>query len=353
MKIGIITHHYINNFGAFLQTYALARTLTQLYPDAQVQVIDYVNLPHALINTLGWFRFYGDRETPSAWLRKIRLPAIFNEARHKYLPLTKRVHSAEQVNAMNFDVIIVGSDEVWNYADKKSVDLIKFGHGLNCKNIMGYALSAGQAAKTPAPDFVKEGVKRFSHLSARDTLTYELIKGLGGSVQRVIDPTMLTDVAWEKVQVKKPYILFYYCQNMPKATLEAVKRFAAEKGLAVYGAGECDKMYDSVTVNLTPFQWTGMFREAEYVVTGTFHGVIFAILNHKQFVCYMTNPSRIEKVNSLLDEFGLTERRLEPQTDIAALLCKKIDYANVQDLIDEKAELSRQYLRESIGEQNE
>ena len=58
---------------------------------------------------------------------------------------------------------------------------------------------------------------------------------------------------------RKPYILFYYCENLPENILNQIFSYAKEHGLAVYGAGECDKRYSEVTVNLTPFEWVEMF----------------------------------------------------------------------------------------------
>lgn len=54
-----------------------------------------------------------------------------------------------------------------------------------------------------------------------------------------------------------------------------------------------------------------MFKNASYVVTGTFHGAVFSMLNHRQFACYLTNPSRIKKVTSLLEEFKLDKKHYE------------------------------------------
>ena len=58
MKIGILTHQYINNYGAFLQAWALQEAIAELFPNDEVQIIDYVNLKHFIINAGGWFRFY-------------------------------------------------------------------------------------------------------------------------------------------------------------------------------------------------------------------------------------------------------------------------------------------------------
>ena len=88
MKIGILTHQYINNYGAFLQAWALREAIAELFPNDEVQIIDYVNLKHFIINAGGWFRFYKNKESLSDWVQKIRLPITFAKARKKYMNLT-------------------------------------------------------------------------------------------------------------------------------------------------------------------------------------------------------------------------------------------------------------------------
>lgn len=80
MKIGILTHQYINNYGAFLQAWALREAIAELFPNDEVQIIDYVNLKHFIINAGGWFRFYKNRESFKDWMEKIKLPRTFGDS---------------------------------------------------------------------------------------------------------------------------------------------------------------------------------------------------------------------------------------------------------------------------------
>lgn len=68
----------------------------------------------------------------------------------------KMCFTAEQINKLGLDTIIVGSDEVWNYNDSKSVSPVKFGEGLTCKNLISYAPSAGNSSIENLPDFAKK-----------------------------------------------------------------------------------------------------------------------------------------------------------------------------------------------------
>ena len=117
----------------------------------------------------------------------------------------------------------------------------------------------------------------------------------------------------------------------------------------VYGAGETDKRYTKTTVNLTPFQWVWMFRHAEYVVTGTFHGAVFSMLSHRQFACYLTNPSRIKKVASLLKEFELSEHQCEGTAgSIIETMNKKIDYEYVQNRFEIRKSESLDFIQKAV-----
>ena len=352
MRIGILTHHYINNFGAFLQAWALRETVAEMFPNDDVQIIDYVNLKHFIINTGGWFRFYKKRETVKEWLEKIRLPFTFAKARKQEMVLSKRCFNARQINELEFDCIIVGSDEVWNYEDSKGNAELKFGMGLTCKKIIAYAPSVGKASTDKTiPKYVIEGIKKFESVSARDDLTGHLVEKVTGiAPKRVLDPTFLTKFPnTDLMERKKPYILFYYCEGLPEGILKQIFTYAKKHDLAVYGAGECDKRYSATTVNLTPFEWVEMFQNAMFVFTGTFHGVVFSILNCRQFKVYLTNESRIKKVTALLNELGISNRIIceNFQFELENMR-SEIDYENVYEIINQKRQESKQYLKDAI-----
>lgn len=351
MKIGILTHHYINNFGAFLQGYALRETVVKLFPNDEVYVANYINYKHFIINTCGWFRFYKDKENLAIWLEKIQLPNTFSQERKKYLKLTKKCKNVHDLNRLNLDCIIVGSDEVWNYRDKKGNAFVKFGIGVVTKRLIAYAPSVGHTTGEDVPDYVVNGIKNFHAVSARDDLTEKLAEKIRNEkIMRVTDPVFLTYLPDEVVYgIKKPYILFYYCDGLVKDEKEKIFMYAKNHNLNVYGAGETDKRYCKITVNLTPFQWIWMFRNAEYVLTGTFHGVVFSLLNHRQFASYLTDPSRVQKVSSLLKEFGLETQQCNGMAgELISTMQRKIPYDQIQPIFDKRKNESLQYLKQSI-----
>lgn len=335
MKIGILTHHYIANYGAFLQTYALQKTVERLRPADEAYVVDRVNMRHAAINMLGWFRRGG-------W----RMPYLFARARRRFLRLSPRVSRDgkcnEKMDKMGFDVLIVGSDEVWNLADWKSFDPVKYGIGLS-GTFVAYAPSAGRTRPDALTDAVKAGIRRFLYLSARDDAAERLAKAAGRSAVRVLDPVFLTPpVSWDD-KGEKPFVLAYAAEDWLPEARRSIACWANAAGM--------DPWEDPT--GLPPFVWAGRFGAAGCVVTGSLHGAVFAILAHKPFLCYTKNPDRRAKITSLLAELGLEARWLMPEGDAAKQMERPVDWARVDAILREKRALSLDYLKRSLEEAQE
>lgn len=352
MKIGILTHHTVVNFGAFLQAYALQEAISRIRPNDTVEIINYIPLKHFLINTLGWFLWYKNRQNWKNWGNIFRLPFTLRRERVKYMNLSPRCFSADAVSKMRYDIIVIGSDEVWNYADRKSYNPIKFGYSIDSAKLVAYAPSAGNSNIDIIPDLVKIGLNKFSHLSGRDRRTVYLAqKATNKKVTEVLDPTFLHTLP----TVTNPYIpqgdyiLFYYCEHLPEKIKIQIYNYAKSHGLEIIGAGDSDKDYCKCNVNMTPFQWAGMFRYAKFVFTGTFHGAVFSIINNRQFKVYLTNQGRIAKVGALLDSLGISGRLIDENYIFD--LCEQeheINYTEVNDVIAAKKEISLEYLNEAL-----
>lgn len=356
MKIGIITHHYIKNYGAFLQTYALQQYLKEKYTDAEVVIVNYINKKHQIINIGGCFRFFIGRESIKAYLEKIKLPATFSKVEKEFLNITKRVKNAEQINALGLDVIIIGSDEVWHYEDK-AASPIKFAVGLRNKKIISYAPSCGGVDLShPIPEYVQSGMKNFTDISVRDDVSEQLVNRLlGFKPVRVLDPTLIYDFPvyednFTRRLKKENYILMYFCEKLPEEGIQKIIAYAKGKNWKIYGAGEYAKYYSDITINVSPFQWVEMFRNAQFVFTGTFHGAVFSLITQRNFAAFLTNPSRVKKVNSLLEQFQLSDRIFKEQelNRIEELLEQEIDYSSFNERKEQVRQSSYDFLEKAI-----
>ena len=356
MKIGILTHHYVKNFGAYMQAKALLSVITELYPDVYVEFIDYRVKAHEKANAIHFFGFKPKRgDTVYGYIEKIKLFFTHYRAENS-LPRSVRVESAEDINKLNYNLIIVGSDEVWNFRNI-AYSPIKFGEGLKCYHVAYSASVGGSTAEDKhIPAAVKQGIKGFQKIAVRDEKTEELVASLGGcKAVRTLDPVFLYDYKLEtrdkiKEITEKPYILIYDCRLEPKQ-VKQLTNFAKVNEYQILGAGEYRKWYAStLTTNITPYEWAYLFKNAAAVVTGTFHGTSFAIKYNRPFVSYLTEQNRINKVGSLLAEFGLEDRIVNDRSDIAKELEKPIDYKVVNGIIGERKESSISYIRRCIDE---
>ena len=145
-------------------------------------------------------------------------------------------------------------------------------------------------------------------------------------------------------------MLFYYCNGLPHDLKKAIVERAREEGYEVLGAGEYDRLYSRMAIRLSPFEWAELFRRAEYVFTGTFHGVVFSILNKKNFRVWASIDSRVKKIAVLLRQFGIANRDLT--SDVRIRDDVKIDYDAVYRTVDRlRAESSDYLLRAVKGEE--
>jgi len=341
MKIGILTFHNGINYGAFFQVYALQNFLLRY--GFECQVINYKNLGF----TLREYRcFLGLRGVSIvANIRNIIKIAKFKIA-HRKLNLTNRVFSITKLAMLNFDSVIIGSDEVWNFnTDLIGYDPVYFSQGLKARRIISYAASFGTVnAEAFIPKELCECLKKIEYVSVRDNNSKNIICSLTTKpVEIVLDPTFLIDLKPEAIISPKitGFILIYgfFTEKMIAMILEYA-HFSGKKTVSVsYGRPWCD--IDLTT--LSPFQWLGYFVNCDCVITTMYHGMIFSVLNQKEF-CIISSAYRINKVGNFLSEVGLAERMVEEGASIKDVFDRKINYLMVNRRVEDKRKKSEDFL---------
>lgn len=360
MKIGILTHHYVCNYGAFLQAYCLLKTVSRLFPAEEVHVINYVNGKHKLINAAGLLRFNPKRDCIASWRQKVSLLFVFRRESKRYLQLTGQIFTPEGIKALGLDVIIVGSDEVWNYVDKRSFHPVKFGVGLqNAAGkpiLVAYAPSVGLTTDfSHMPGNLVKGLQSFHALSARDENTRAMLHAAAcENVTRVLDPVFLfplppADTERMKELTRKPYVLFYHFGGaINDELIDAVHKTSCR----LIGAGEYHKGFDEISADITPFEMAALFIKARYVLTGTFHGVVLACVNGVPFSVLPNNPTRVLKVEALLRDLGLEDRLVNAKDFCAEReLFRPLDYTKTRALVKQKRAQSLEYIQKALQKQ--
>ena len=252
------------------------------------------------------------------------------------------------------DLLVFGSDEIWNLGRSAVADYpALWGSGLKGGIRISYAPSANGAdlSATSCADDFKRSLSGFSQLSARDPATQTSVRELTGrDVELVCDPTLLLDVdRYRELEVEPSpsnYLLVYsYGVNMTKVDVAVIRGFARDRGLRLVSAGFSLPWCD-VSIPAGPFEFLGLMDKAEYVVTDTFHGTVFASIYHKRFASFGRTNS---KVIEFMGGYGLDDHMVAGERGLEECLECGDDFARFDSCWRAAKESSLGYLRRAVG----
>lgn len=362
MKIGIVTQPLLGNYGGILQNYALQQVLQRL--GHSPQTIDYVmtnsawryfrhSLKYRLCKLLG--HLHRGKQAPTRLrLRNEVMDAFVKRHINSTHQITK--YTSDIVQEYEYEALVVGSDQVWRpkYNDSIEDMYLDFAQDCNIGRI-AYAASFGvdrweyshrQSAHCRAL------AAKFNSISVREKSGEELCRNhLGVEATTVLDPTLLLDandygtlcehISAPKERILAVYLLKSHNRQQVEANHRFVKMIAQQRGLKI-------KYFTADTADAMPIEeWLATFRDAEMVITESFHGTVFSILNHREFLT-LTNSSRgMARLNTLLGSLGLAERFISPESYNPESI-PKIDYNKVDEKLNALRKHSIEFLREAL-----
>lgn len=364
MKIGILTYHRAENYGALLQAYAMMTYLCSLGHD--VSFVDYWPKYHS-----DYFRIFSWKEflkrsrngkilmiintiLPTKHIRKYR----FQRFMHEKLHLSKNpLYSGTDDITEKYDVVIYGSDQIWRKQSLGGVGFDKWYYG--SKNVSAdkkivYAGSMGRVgSSTSDDDYVKRMMSNFDIISVRESDLQVYLRRLAIESELVIDPVfLLKKEQWCDIKmsshIRYHYILFYNLLNNNESESFA-KKLGTLKNLPVIELNKRIIPRKGYKRRASVEEFIQLINDADVIVSNSFHGVAFSLIFHKEFYA-IGMGERSNRVISLLECAGLVDRYLQENVDIANFkLLKDIDYQEVDDRLNKYLESSRTYLKNSIG----
>ena len=325
MKTGLLTFYHIHHYGAMLQAYATERAVASL--GSECEIIDYyVNQDNTLFQRpTGLGSAAHDAHTALHYgPLKARYERFEAFSRENLNISGRRYQSLEELRQaeLPYDVLLSGSDQIWNpkiFPDGR-FDPVFFG-AFSHKRKIAYAPSFGIPR---IPDGMEEELRTylesFSHLSVRERQGQGIVRDITGKdVPVVLDPTLLLErTDWAAAArdggAGRGYILCY-CISRPDALAPYIRRLAEETGLPVVQlCGVRQKVHPKARCILSagPAEFLGLFRDAAYVCTNSFHGTVFSVQFQKPFFtavapAEMAAPES-SRTFSLLSRLGLGER---------------------------------------------
>lgn len=375
--VGIMSMQRIYNYGSSLQAYGLRRLIEGLGDDIRVSFVDYV--PGEIL-----VRSDGPGGGPSsklgrvlskvaeynavdaAWSDKLRFFDHKRSYGRRYFPLVGIPPSPNTDLAL--EVQVIGSDEVFNCVQSNtnvgySRDL--FGHRSPAGRTVSYAASFGNTtiAKIEAAgirDELAADLAAFDAISVRDRNSATIVEELTGTPPELhVDPVLAYDfmqleprIPAQRLHDGRYIIVYGYGGRLDGPENEILRAYARSidaRILCMGGVqGCCDRFIDC-----NPFELLAYFRDAEAIITDTFHGTIFSIINRKPFGTIIRRSvghayGNEEKLGFLLDTFGLASRRLTEVGRVADLMAEPVQYDAVAQILERERTRAGAYLSSVI-----
>lgn len=367
MKIGILTLPLHTNIGGIIQAYALQKIVKDLGHD--VETIDLTctsKYNRTFLIKRFILKYILGRNLPKIDKRKIEYE--FNkrtqntsEFVNKYIK-RKIVDDYNKVKSRDYDVIIVGSDQIWRpgYCCDLEKVYLKFSSKWKIKRV-AYAVSFGTDKwEYTAEETVKcsKLAKLFDAISVREDSAVELCKKmLGVNSIHVLDPTMLLTkndylniIPADYIKQDSNNLMYYILDKTPEK--EKICNFICEKlNLTLddkTSETENVKLPLELRVQIPVEEWLSGFVNAEYVFTDSFHGCVFSIIFNKPFFVYLNEGRGSARFYSLLRMFGLENRIIYNLDDIDRIIKEDINWSSVNDILNDKCAFSYKFLRENL-----
>lgn len=333
-QFGIVSYNiYCNftNYGSALQSWALSQAIGKLgfYP----KLVDYCPDILADKDPLNPFENMWDKDEESRRMCELTMPAIrinyekFNSFYHEKFNKTEKKYTSANFNEIiaeeGIDGFVCGSDTIF-CPDEFGIDDGYYAN-YECmkKNSVAYAASFGDPHfNDDTYPILNERLKNFVAFGLRENLMIPYVKEhTDVPVQKVVDPTLLLtsedyDTIAEKRLVDEKYLLLYARRYNPKMN-EYAEKLAEKNGwkiidisLRATNAERGHQMFYEAGVE----EFLSLVKNAEYVVTNSFHGMIFSVQYGRPFVVFSREQCDT-KIEELLALFGLSDRMLVNGTE--------------------------------------
>ena len=370
MKICTITCHDVYNFGASLQAYALQHYLESL--GHEVKIIDY--RPAYLYKKYDWKILTNKYEKLNKlfitkWLfryakwcyLKLSLgrKKCFDDFTRKYLHLTPiSYHNINELknNPPKADVIIAGSDQIWNPLSPNGQDASFYiDFALSKTKRVSYAASFSvNEVPNEHKKFIRNLLLKMDVISVREYQGLDILKDMGiPDGEKVLDPIFLIDMKeWMHFMHQyedKNYILIYDFEGNSLLKKTAL-HFKRKYGMKIYSINDAiPRWYANKNfTNVGPQDFIGLIYGCSLFLSNSFHGTAFSAYFNKPFYVFdLMGFSSNSRMNSLLRTLSLENRFINSNIDVEKL-CLNCDFAQANETIKRETLYSKRFLQEAL-----
>lgn len=343
MEIGIVTVYNSMNYGSFLQAYALKHFLED-------RGHDVFFLKWNMGKKLAW-----NSVMKPIILRKSVSVRGIQAGFGRIRSFEKQNEYFREISTVTgVDLIIVGSDTLWDVARKKFRNPVLYGFVEKEMPVISYAVSCSESTEA---DFIRfsdltGNIKNFKHVTVRDLHTKAVMKkSLGIESKVVCDPTLLVEENLWKIQaldIDLSDVILVYAYELPVHIVRHLKRYCSENHLRLISLCIYHPWCDA-HMNCRPLEFLSYLKEARHVVTNTFHGTIFSLLAESNLISIENG----QKLKNLLEGIGSGEMSLKGNCTYDEFLdavSEIADYRSVKERIDKMRRESEKIFENILNE---
>lgn len=341
MKIGIVSMQRIVNYGSFLQAYGLKRIIEEL--GHEVVFFDYKSKLPVTGFTVRKLLAHVVRKNPGlGWLEdELRSRERLHYRYHReFLPMLGVSYTHNPNETM--DIAVVGSDEVFNCLQPTpdvGFSPTLFGQGIHAEKVISYAASFGYTTleglkKYGLIDELSKYLRDFSAISVRDENSRKVITYLVGQEPTMnLDPVLIYDYDLPEVDLPENYVILYtyLTRKYTDKERQQILSFCHQNGKILISIGEAQDWVDR-KVDANPFELLAYFRNADFVITDTFHGALISMKYNKNFVCRLREDNR-QKLGDLLQKLNQEKRMSTDYDNLQKYLDNPPDYTQTNLVI--------------------
>ena len=333
MRIGILTYHRSVNYGAVMQSAALAEELARRFPTASVEIVDYCSKRMDIYYKM--FTVYRGMDSITQIVPRIEMYRAFRRGMDA-LPLSSDRLVTDDCKRFfrwingRYDILISGSDAVWNYS-KRGLPNPYFLHDIsgNCRRFSfaascnGLGIGGFTEIDDASEKFLAESFARFDYIGVRDEQTAAFVHAVCPEVgvYHNCDPSLLLcDLSGrDRTELIENLVKKYHFDpNKPAIGLMLsnlngdLSRNLAERIRERYGtAYQTVSLYSynryadiPYAADLTPQEWSLIFGLFSLTVSKYFHGAMFSLLNRTPVLAVSAEKTIAGFPNKVEDAFG-------------------------------------------------
>lgn len=370
MKAGIITYASAHNYGALLQAYAM-----QTYLEKKGIKVDIINYRLNAIDKV--YKPYNIKKTKNIVLKIYRKTKkyvfvnLFKRWRiQKYnnfehfindtLNTTKPYTTLKELknNCSSYDLLISGSDQVWNTDLTKTfcpAYFLEFGKKEAVR--ISYAPSLGREDIDPKfEQFYRRYLKNFDYISVREKSMIPVFQKLTDTnITEVLDPTLLLDKEdYEKLKEPTKYanekFIYVHFIGKDERLVEIADKISRDLGIKILHNFH-ESLFDNELAcryNESPKKIIDVVQKAEMIVTNSFHLTVLSLIYEKKFIT-IPHSKRPERMLNLLNMVGLSDHLVTNVRLMDDINSYKENYKKVKSILEEKRQQSFDFLEKAIN----